>query len=60
MTRAAARWLVAALVALLAAWVLAPAALPIYDGLSNPDEPYRWVQPPAGAKLVARLRRDRQ
>lgn len=48
MTRAI-RWVGVALVAMVAAWVLAPAAVPIYDGLSNPDEPYRWVQPPAGA-----------
>ena len=25
------------------------AAPPLYDGLGFPDEPYRWVQPPAGA-----------
>jgi hypothetical protein len=41
---------VTAVAALLAVWVLAPAAVPIYDGLSNPDEPYRYVNPPAGAK----------
>lgn len=29
---------------------LAPAAVPIYDGIGNPDEPYRYVQPPANAK----------
>jgi hypothetical protein len=39
-------------VALLAAWVLAPAAVPVYDGLSNPDEPYRFVDPPATAKTT--------
>jgi hypothetical protein len=46
------RWFAAALVALLTAWVLAPAAVPVYDGLSNPDEPYRFVDPPATAKTT--------
>lgn len=50
MTRAATRWVVTAVAALLAVWVLAPSVVPIYDGLSNPDEPYRYVNPPAGAK----------
>jgi len=49
-TRRGWRWVVAAVAALLAAWVLAPSAVPIYDGLSNPDEPYRYVQPPPDAK----------
>lgn len=34
------------------AWVLAPAVTPIYDGVGQPDEPYRWVKPPAGAKTT--------
>ena len=46
--RPAVRWLAIAVLALLGAWLLAPAAVPIYDGIGNPDEPYRWVQPPAG------------
>jgi hypothetical protein len=37
-------------VALLTAWLVAPAAVPIYDGIGNPDEPYRYVSPPADAK----------
>src|SRR4051794_27513146 len=36
------------MLALLGAWLLAPAAVPIYDGIGNPDEPYRWVQSPTG------------
>jgi hypothetical protein len=44
------RWVVAAAAALLTAWVLAPSAVPIYDGIGNPDEPYRWVHPPAHAR----------
>lgn len=27
---------------------MGPAAVPIYDGIGNPDEPYRYVNPPAG------------
>jgi hypothetical protein len=52
MTRTAARWLVAAVAALLATWCLAPASLPVFDGLSQPDEPYRYVDPPATAKTT--------
>jgi hypothetical protein len=46
--RPAVRWLVIAVFALLGAWLLAPAAVAIYDGIGNPDEPYRWVQSPTG------------
>lgn len=44
------RWVVVALAALAGVWTLLPASLPIYDGPGFPDEPYRYVQPPAGAK----------
>jgi hypothetical protein len=40
--------LLAALAALGLAWAVAPGAVPLYDGLSFPDEPYRYVAPPAG------------
>ena len=40
--------LLLALVALPLAWLLAPHAVPLYDGISLPDEPYRYVAPPAG------------
>jgi hypothetical protein len=40
--------LLASLAALLVAWLIAPAAVPIYDGVSFPDEPYRYVQSPDG------------
>lgn len=46
------RWLVVAAFALVLAWMLAPAAIPIYDGIGNPDEPYRYVKPPANAKTT--------
>jgi hypothetical protein len=46
--RPAVRWLAIALLALLGAWLLAPAAVPIYNGIGNPDEPYRWVKSPTG------------
>jgi len=42
----------AALAALAATAALAPAAVPIYDGIGNPDEPYRFVNPPANAKTT--------
>ena len=44
------RRVLAAVAALTLAWLIAPAAVPIYDGVGNPDEPYRYVNPPAGAK----------
>lgn len=55
--RPAVRWLAVSLLALLGAWLVAPAAVPIYDGIGNPDEPYRFVQsssgkPPTGAQVV--------
>ena len=44
-------FVLAALVLLGAGWAVAPrSALPLYDGVGFPDEPYRFVQPPAGAK----------
>ena len=46
------RWLLVAAMAVVLAWVVAPAVTPIYDGIGNPDEPYRWVKPPASAKTT--------
>jgi len=41
----------AALLVLGIGWSIAPrTALPLYDGLQFPDEPYRFVQRPAGAE----------
>lgn len=41
----------AALLVLGVGWSIAPhAALPLYDGIGFPDEPYRFVQPPPGAQ----------
>lgn len=46
----AARWLVISLLALVGAWLVAPAVVPIYDGIGqSTDEPYRYVQRPANA-----------
>jgi hypothetical protein len=42
------RWLLASVAALLVAWLVAPAVVPIYDGAGFPDEPYRYVQSPDG------------
>lgn len=33
-------------------WLVTPGAVPVYDGVSQPDEPYRYVSPPAGAKAA--------
>jgi hypothetical protein len=43
-------WLGVAAAGLLLAWLAAPAAPPIYDGVGQPDESYRYVSPPADAK----------
>ena len=40
-------WCAAA--ALLVAWIATPGAVPLYDGIGIPDEPYRYVNPPAGS-----------
>jgi hypothetical protein len=49
--RRSAAVVVTALAALLLAWVVVPpASTPLYDGIGAPDEPYRYVAPPAGAK----------
>jgi hypothetical protein len=46
--------LLAAVAALaLVVLVRPPNAPPLYDGLGFPDEPYRWVTPPAGAAATA-------
>ena len=42
------RWAAMSIAALAAAWVAAPATVPLYDGPGFPDEPYRYVSPPAG------------
>lgn len=48
MTAASRRWLAgAALVAV--GWLASPQAVPVYDGVAAPDEPYRYVKPPSGA-----------
>lgn len=33
--------------------LLSPSAVPVYDGVGVPDEPYRYVTPPAGAPRTA-------
>jgi hypothetical protein len=45
---AARRWLLLSVLGLVLAWIVAPAVVPIYDGIGNPDEPYRFVKPPPG------------
>lgn len=45
------RWAAAALLVLVG-WSASPGAVPIYDGVSAPDEPYRYVAAPPGAKVT--------
>jgi hypothetical protein len=45
-------WLLPAAAALTAAWIAVPAAVPLYDGIGFPDEPYRFVAPPAGYRTT--------
>jgi hypothetical protein len=45
-------WLVALLLVTVG-WLVSPAPVPIYDGVGVPDEPYRLVEPPAGATATA-------
>lgn len=45
------RWAVAALIVTLG-WLATPHAVPIYDGVSQPDEPYRYVSAPAGYRTT--------
>lgn len=33
--------------------LLSPTAVPVYDGIGQPDEPYRWVARPEGAQVTA-------
>lgn len=40
--------LLAGLLLVSAGWLASPHAVPIYDGISTPDEPYRYVQVPPG------------
>jgi hypothetical protein len=45
---AAARRVVVALAAVALAWAAVPGAVPLFDGINFPDEPYRYVAPPPG------------
>jgi hypothetical protein len=42
------RWLAGA-VLVGVGWLASPSAVPVYDGISAPDEPYRYASPPPGA-----------
>lgn len=44
--------LLAATAALVTAWLATPHAVPLYDALGIPDEPYRYVTPPAGYQVT--------
>jgi hypothetical protein len=47
------RRLVAAALLVCVGRLLSPDAVPVYDGIGAPDEPYRYVAPPAGARTTA-------
>lgn len=34
------------------AWLLSPGAVPVYDGVGAPDEPYRYVSRPSGVAVT--------
>lgn len=46
------RWAVAALLVTVG-WLVTPQPVPVYDGVGAPDEPYRFVLPPKGARATA-------
>jgi hypothetical protein len=45
--------LLAAVAVLALGWLLTPTPIPLYDGVGMPDEPYRFVVPPAGYRTTA-------
>lgn len=47
--------LLVAVLAVLLAQAVAGRAVPLYDGVGFPDEPYRWVTPPAGSKPTPKV-----
>ena len=47
------RFWLAALLLVALGWLVSPAPVPIYDGVGVPDEPYRFVTPPAGVSATA-------
>lgn len=51
-TSARRRWPAAALLVTVG-WLASPQAVPVYDGVGAPDEPYRFVTRPAGAAATA-------
>ncbi len=46
--------LAAGLLTLALGWLVAPAAVPLYDGVNYPDEPYRYVAPGPGQETAKR------
>lgn len=53
--RAGALVLLVAVLGVLLAQGFAGRSVPLYDGVGFPDEPYRWVQPPAGSKPTPKV-----
>jgi len=49
----AARRVVAGVLLVTGGLLLSPAVVPVYDGIGQPDEPYRYVDRPDGAQVTA-------
>ena len=47
-------WWASALLLVAAGWLVTPHAVPVYDGVGMPDEPYRYVNAPHGAAVTAK------
>jgi hypothetical protein len=48
------RWWASALLLVAFGWLVTPHAVPVYDGVGMPDEPYRYVNAPRGAAVTAK------
>ena len=47
-------WWACALLLVALGWLVTPHAVPVYDGVGMPDEPYRYVDAPRGAAVTAK------
>jgi hypothetical protein len=48
------RWWVCATLVVAVGWLVTPAPVTVYDGVGQPDEPYRYVSAPPGAKATVK------
>jgi hypothetical protein len=47
-------WWASAVLLVVVGWLVTPNAVTVYDGLGQPDEPYRYVTAPPGAPVTAK------